>query len=100
VQFTKFGQTGLTVSRMILGTGTFGKQTDEKEAHPRREKDALQASLCLGHSYSGVIGRMVSSGRKIQKPVGVKKHGRVWTPAMRAADSKRAKARWAKITKA
>jgi aryl-alcohol dehydrogenase-like predicted oxidoreductase len=29
MQFTKFGQTGLTVSRMILGTGTFGKQTDE-----------------------------------------------------------------------
>jgi aryl-alcohol dehydrogenase-like predicted oxidoreductase len=33
VQFTIFGQTGLTVSRMILGTGTFGKQTDETEAH-------------------------------------------------------------------
>jgi len=30
MQFTKFGQTGLTVSGMILGTGTFGKQTDEK----------------------------------------------------------------------
>ena len=33
MQFTKFGQTGLTVCRMILGTGTFGMQTDEKEAH-------------------------------------------------------------------
>jgi 1-deoxyxylulose-5-phosphate synthase len=33
MQFTKFGQSGLTVSRMILGTGTFGKQTDEAEAH-------------------------------------------------------------------
>jgi aryl-alcohol dehydrogenase-like predicted oxidoreductase len=33
VQFTTFGQTGLTVSRLILGTGTFGKQTDEQEAH-------------------------------------------------------------------
>src|SRR3984957_1776001 len=33
MQFTKFGQTGLTNCRMILGTGTFGKQTDEKEAH-------------------------------------------------------------------
>src|ERR1700722_115835 len=33
MQFTRFGQTGLTVSRMILGTGTFGKQTDEHEAH-------------------------------------------------------------------
>ena len=33
MQFAKFGQTGLTVSRMILGTGTFGNQTDEAEAH-------------------------------------------------------------------
>src|SRR6202046_3673185 len=33
MQFTKFGQTGLTVSRLCLGTGTFGKQTDEAEAH-------------------------------------------------------------------
>jgi len=40
MQFTKFGQTGLTVSRMILGTGTFGKQTDEKEAHRMLDKPA------------------------------------------------------------
>src|ERR1700719_2224353 len=40
MQFTKFGQTGLTVSRMILGTGTFGKQTDEKEAHRMLDKVA------------------------------------------------------------
>src|SRR3984957_14408237 len=33
MQFTKFGQTGLTVSRLILGTGTFGKETDEGEGH-------------------------------------------------------------------
>jgi 1-deoxyxylulose-5-phosphate synthase len=33
MRFTNFGQTGLTVSRMILGTGTFGKQTHEQEAH-------------------------------------------------------------------
>jgi hypothetical protein len=32
LRFTKFGQTGLTVSRMIPGTGTFGKQPDENEA--------------------------------------------------------------------
>jgi hypothetical protein len=31
--------------------------------------------------------------------VGVKKHGRVWTPAMRAAASKRAKARLAGLKK-
>jgi aryl-alcohol dehydrogenase-like predicted oxidoreductase len=40
MQFTKFGQSGLTVSRMILGTGTFGKQTDEKEAHRMLDKAA------------------------------------------------------------
>ena len=40
MQYTKFGQTGLTVSRMILGTGTFGKQTDEKEAHRMLDRAA------------------------------------------------------------
>ena len=40
MQFTKFGQTGLTVSRLILGTGTFGKQTDEAEAHRMLDKVA------------------------------------------------------------
>ena len=29
MQFIKLSQTGLTVSRLCLGTGTFGKQTDE-----------------------------------------------------------------------
>jgi len=32
MEFTRLGQTGLTVSRVCLGTGTFGKQTDEVEA--------------------------------------------------------------------
>ena len=32
MQFTKFGRTGLSVSRLCLGTGTFGKQTDEAES--------------------------------------------------------------------
>jgi 1-deoxyxylulose-5-phosphate synthase len=40
MQFTKLGQTGLTVSRMTLGTGTFGKQTDETEAHGMLDKAA------------------------------------------------------------
>ena len=31
MQFKQFGRTGLTVSRLTLGTGTFGKQTDEAE---------------------------------------------------------------------
>src|ERR1700742_2560474 len=40
MQFAKFGQTGLSVSRIILGTGTFGKQTDESEAHRMLDKVA------------------------------------------------------------
>src|ERR1700721_610875 len=40
MQFTKFGRTGLTVSRMLLGTGKFGKQTDEAEAHRMLDKVA------------------------------------------------------------
>jgi aryl-alcohol dehydrogenase-like predicted oxidoreductase len=40
MQFTKFGRTGLTVSRMILGAGTFGKQTGEAEAHEMLDKVA------------------------------------------------------------
>ena len=46
MQFTTFGQTGLTVSRMTLGTGTFGKQTDEQEAH-RMLDEAAEAGIYL-----------------------------------------------------
>jgi 1-deoxyxylulose-5-phosphate synthase len=42
MQFAKFSQTGLTVSRMILGTGTFARQTNEKEAHRMLDKAAEQ----------------------------------------------------------
>jgi 1-deoxyxylulose-5-phosphate synthase len=40
VEFTKFGRTGITLSRLCLGTGTFGKQTDEAEAHRMLDKAA------------------------------------------------------------
>jgi 1-deoxyxylulose-5-phosphate synthase len=33
MQHTKFGRTGMSVSRLCLGTATFGKQTDEAESH-------------------------------------------------------------------
>lgn len=32
MQFTRFSRTGLSVSRLCVGTGTFGKQTDEAES--------------------------------------------------------------------
>jgi hypothetical protein len=38
MQFTKLGQSGLSVSRLCLGTVTFGRQTDE--AKPFRIFDA------------------------------------------------------------
>lgn len=38
MQFIRFSQTGLSVSRLCLGTGTFGKQTDETEAFRVFEK--------------------------------------------------------------
>jgi aryl-alcohol dehydrogenase-like predicted oxidoreductase len=74
MQFTKFGQTGLTVSRLILGTGTFGKQTDEKQAHRMLDK-AAEAGINFvdtadvyppGAEVGGaeiVIGRWLSNKR-------------------------------------
>ena len=62
----------------------------------REERTALQRQLsAVDQAIKALSGGWVSSGRKVEK-VAVKKHGRVWTPAMRAAASKRAKARWAK----
>jgi aryl-alcohol dehydrogenase-like predicted oxidoreductase len=40
VLFTNFGRTGLRVSRLCLGTGTFGKQTDEAESFRLFDKAA------------------------------------------------------------
>ena len=66
----------------------------------REERSLLQRQLsAVDQAIAALSGGWVSSGRKVQKPAGVKKHGRVWTPAMRTAASKRAKARWAKINK-
>ena len=40
MKFTRFGRTGLTVSRLCLGTGTFGTQADERVAHQILDKAA------------------------------------------------------------
>ena len=40
MEFKKFGRTGITLSRLCLGTGTFGKQTDEADAHRMLDKAA------------------------------------------------------------
>jgi phosphopantetheine--protein transferase-like protein len=38
MQFTTFGRTGVIVSRLCLGTATFGKQTDERVSHQILDK--------------------------------------------------------------
>jgi aryl-alcohol dehydrogenase-like predicted oxidoreductase len=40
MQYTKFGRSGLTVSRLCLGTAPFGKQTDENVSHQILDKAA------------------------------------------------------------
>ncbi|MBJ7336084.1 aldo/keto reductase [Mycolicibacterium sp.] len=40
MQYTTFGNSGLTVSRLCLGTAPFGKQTDEHTAHDILDKAA------------------------------------------------------------
>ena len=40
MKYTKFGRTGLTVSRLCLGTGTFGTQADEAVAYQILDKAA------------------------------------------------------------
>jgi aryl-alcohol dehydrogenase-like predicted oxidoreductase len=71
MKFTKFGNTGLTVSRMCIGTGTFGKQTDEEESHRILDK-AAEAGINFidtadlypaGADASGVGGSEVITGR-------------------------------------
>ena len=71
MNFTKFGSTGLTVSRMCIGTGTFGKQTDEKESHRILDK-AAETSINFidtadiypgGAEASGVGSSEIITGR-------------------------------------
>lgn len=78
MQIPKFGQSGSTVSRMILGTGTFGKQTDEVEAHRRRARAADAgagfidtAGLCPAGAKAGTAERV--TGRRL--PDGVSDRG-------------------------
>jgi aryl-alcohol dehydrogenase-like predicted oxidoreductase len=64
MQFTKFSRTGLTVSRLCLGTGTFGKQTDEAESFRVFDK-ASDAGLWL----KGKRNRFLL-GTKAGRPMG------------------------------
>ncbi len=56
MQPAKFGHTGLTVSRLCLGTATFGKQTDEAEPHPILDV-AAEGDCFLGATYFSTRSR-------------------------------------------
>ena len=71
MEFVKFGRSGLTVSRLCLGTGTFGKQADEGESHRILDK-AAEAGVNFidtadfypaGANASGVGSSEVITGR-------------------------------------
>jgi aryl-alcohol dehydrogenase-like predicted oxidoreductase len=99
MQFTKFGQTGLTVSRMILGTGTFGKQTDEKESHRMLDK-AAEAGINFidtadvyppgaeGGTAESIVGRWLSSKRS-RFIIGTKGGGKMGPAAWEAGNSRK-----------
>ena len=75
----------------------------------REERSLLQRQLsAIDNAIAALSGTTATVAKKIGGAVkskltsaasGPKKHGRVWTPAMRAAASKRAKARLAKTKK-
>jgi aryl-alcohol dehydrogenase-like predicted oxidoreductase len=99
VQLTTFGQTGLTVSRMILGTGTFGKQTDEQEAH-RMLDTAAEAGINFidtadvyppgagAGSAEIIVGRWLSN-RRAELILGTKGGGRMGPAAWDAGSSRK-----------
>jgi hypothetical protein len=66
----------------------------------REERSLLQKQLSAVNkaiaALSGPEGLLDKGSYSSPFPPKAKKHGRVWTPAMRAVASKRAKARWAK----
>jgi aryl-alcohol dehydrogenase-like predicted oxidoreductase len=87
MEFTKFGRTGLTISRMCLGTGTFGKQTDAGDAYRILDKaaeagvnyidtaDLYPPSGTLGSGSSEIITGRWLSGKRGQFILGTKAGG-------------------------
>jgi 1-deoxyxylulose-5-phosphate synthase len=102
MEFTKFGSTGLTVSRMCIGTGTFGKQTDEGESH-RILNRAAEAGINFidtadlypaGADASGVGSSEVITGRWLKDKrdrfiLGTKAGGRMGPAAWNQGSSRK-----------
>jgi aryl-alcohol dehydrogenase-like predicted oxidoreductase len=78
LQTTRFGKTGLTVSRLCFGTATFGKQTDEEAAFEILDKAAdagvnfidtadgypMGADFSLAGRTEEILGRWLKGKRK------------------------------------
>ena len=70
MQYRKFGRTGLTVSRLCLGTMTFGLQTEEAcfAPHPRhgrgRRRELHRYRQCLSARRRRKIGRTHRGDRR------------------------------------
>ena len=87
MEFVKFGRTGLLVSRLCLGTGTFGKQTDEEEAHRILDKaaeagvnfldtaDLYPPGGAFGSGSSEIVAGRWLSGKRGQFILGTKAGG-------------------------
>ncbi len=56
MQLTRFGRTGMSVSRLCLGTATFGKQTDEAESHRILDAGADRGINFLDTAYFYPMG--------------------------------------------
>jgi aryl-alcohol dehydrogenase-like predicted oxidoreductase len=84
VQFTTLGRTGITVSRLCMGTMTFGREADEATSAAlfARCRDAGINFFDTANVYSGgrseeILGRLIASARdeivltsKVHFPVG------------------------------
>jgi hypothetical protein len=74
----------------------------EERSLLQRQLSAIDNAIAALSGTTETTAKRTGNGKPMSEQkalVGTKKHGRVWTPAMRAAASKRAKARWAKNKK-
>jgi aryl-alcohol dehydrogenase-like predicted oxidoreductase len=70
MQFTRFGRTGLNVSRLCLGTATFGKQSDEETSHGILDRAAEAGVNFLDTADVYPMGADASSAGRTEEIVG------------------------------
>jgi len=70
MQYTKFGSTGLTVSRLCLGTMTFGLQTDEENSHAILDRAAAGGVNFLDTADVYPLGGDIKTAGRTEEIVG------------------------------